>query len=112
VGRRGAFQPSRHSEGAERGRWARNRYFSPSDVFIIYFLFFFLFSILNSKFKQNSSFKFQINVQSKLQHEYKNILFINLFIIKMLLNMSLVYFELHLLFLKVVSNLDISRKCL
>ena len=111
MGRRGAFQPSRRSEGAERGRWARNRYFSPSDVFIIYFLFF-LFSILNSKFKQNSSLKFQIHVQSKLQHEYMNILFINLFIIKMLLNMSLVYFELHLLFLKVVSNLDISRKCL
>jgi hypothetical protein len=41
VGRRGAFQPSRRSEDAERGRWARNRYFSPSDVFIIYFLFFY-----------------------------------------------------------------------
>jgi hypothetical protein len=74
--------PSRHSEGAKRERWARNKYFSPSDVFTIYFLsFFFLFSILNSKFKQNSSFKFQINVQSKLQHEYKNIYFLLIYLL-------------------------------
>jgi hypothetical protein len=42
-GSAGCFQPSRRSEGAERGRWARNKYFSPSDVFIIYFLSFFCF---------------------------------------------------------------------
>jgi hypothetical protein len=43
-----------------------------------------MFSILNSKFKQNSSFKFQIHVKSKLKYEYMNIflLIYSLFIYK------------------------------
>jgi hypothetical protein len=92
--------PSRHSEGAKRERWARNKYFSPSDVFTIYFLSF--FSVFHFKFQIQTGFKFQISNKRSVKtstriQEY--ILFINLFIIKMLLNMSLVYFELHLLFL-------------
>jgi hypothetical protein len=89
--------------GEKLGRnWAQHRF-----VFLFFSLFFFLFSIF--KFQIQTEFKFQISntrsVKTSIQiHEYT---FINLFIIlfiKMLLNMSLVYFELLLLLYFFESN--------
>ena len=73
--REGATEERAGAEGGRGGargqatieNWAG---FGPrkGEDFTISFVFLLLFSILNSKFKQNSSFKFQIHVKSKLKY--------------------------------------------
>jgi hypothetical protein len=85
-----------------RGEWAEAKGIWPSWGFLLFFCL--SFTVFYFKFQIQTEFKFQISNTCSVKTSIRifEYIFINLFIIlfiKMILNMSLVYFELYLLYI-------------